>query len=145
MADKNIIVFVSEQNSKAKVEFGDETYEVVIGKAGAIDETQKIEGDLKTPIGGPYKIMKVYYRKDRLDKPQTSVPLAALEEDDIWVDNPENTRYNQPAKRSDSSEYSSHETLYREDHLYDLLVDIGFNRENIKPGKGSAIFFAPIP
>ena len=35
---------------------------------------------------------------------------------------------------------ASHEELWRDDHLYDLVVVLGFNDDPVVPGKGSAIF-----
>ncbi len=36
---------------------------------------------------------------------------------------------------------ASAETLWREDHLYDLIVPLGYNDDPVRPGAGSAIFF----
>lgn len=36
---------------------------------------------------------------------------------------------------------ASHEILWREDHLYDVIVVLGINDDPPIPGKGSAIFF----
>ena len=140
MKNKDINVYVAKDSSKAMVEFIDKVYPAVIGKAGAIDESAKKEGDWKTPIGGPYKILNVYYREDRLEKPRTKVQITALAKNDIWIDDQADDRYNKPAKIKGTEERASHENLYRDDHLYDLIVDIGFNRENIMIGRGSAIF-----
>ncbi len=35
---------------------------------------------------------------------------------------------------------ASHEALWREDGLYDLVVVLGFNDDPVLPGRGSAIF-----
>ena len=36
---------------------------------------------------------------------------------------------------------ASHEKLWREDHVYDLIVELGHNDDPVVPGLGSAIFF----
>ena len=35
---------------------------------------------------------------------------------------------------------ASHERLWREDHVYDLIVVLGYNDDPVIPEKGSAIF-----
>ena len=56
---------------------------------------------------------------------------------DGWCDDPDDPKYNQhvvlPYK-------ASHETLMREDGLYDLVVVLGYNDKPVIAGRGSAIF-----
>jgi hypothetical protein len=35
---------------------------------------------------------------------------------------------------------AGHEKLWREDHVYDLIVELGYNDDPVVPGRGSAIF-----
>ena len=35
---------------------------------------------------------------------------------------------------------ASHEALWRDDNVYDVIVELGYNDDPIKPGLGSAIF-----
>ena len=35
---------------------------------------------------------------------------------------------------------ASHEKLWREDHVYDVIVELGYNDDPVEPGRGSAIF-----
>ena len=49
-----------------------------IGKNGLTKK--KIEGDKKTPIGS-FKISHLYYRKDRVRKPQTQLSCISIEKD----------------------------------------------------------------
>ena len=44
------------------------------------------------------------------------------------------------AVSSDFGNRSSHETLWRDDRVYDVVIDIGWNRGPIRRGRGSAIF-----
>lgn len=111
----------------------------VIGKSGSIFSNQKQEGDDKTPIGS-FKVRALYYRADRVKKPNAKVPVIQIETDDIWVDDPVSEMYNQPTKLGSVPEGVSYEKLWREDHLYDIFLDLDYNRKNTQKGMGSAIF-----
>ena len=65
------------------------------------------------------------------------MPVRAIEESDGWCDDPKSTHYNRPVKHPYSF---SHERLWREDHMYDLIIPMGYNDESPVPGRGSAIF-----
>ena len=96
----------------------------------------KVEGDFKTPLG-TFPVREVFYRADRLEKPLTSLPCTALREDMGWCDDPDQTAYN---TRVSLPFQGSHELLYREDALYDLILVMGYNDDPILSGKGSAVF-----
>jgi L,D-peptidoglycan transpeptidase YkuD (ErfK/YbiS/YcfS/YnhG family) len=111
----------------------------VVGKNGVVSAEEKTEGDGKTPLG-TFRILGVYYRPDRLKKPKTMLPALEITKGDIWVDDPSSPLYNQPAKDAEVLAGTSHENLYREDYLYDIFLDLDFNRKPAVPGRGSAIF-----
>ena len=58
---------------------------------------------------------------------------------DGWCDDSKDKDYNKFVKLTDSYN-ASHEKLWRDDHLYDVIITIGYNDEEPVPGKGSAIF-----
>ncbi|HVH79911.1 MAG TPA: L,D-transpeptidase family protein [Stellaceae bacterium] len=104
------------------------------GKAGV--HANKREGDHASPAG-TFPLLQVFYRPDRLAAPKTGLPLAALTPGDGWCDDPDDPNYN----RFVTLPYpASHEELWRNDGLYDLIVVIGYNTGPIMPDKGSAIF-----
>lgn len=106
-----------------------------IGRGG-IHQT-KTEGDGVTPVGD-WPLRHVYYRADRLERlPKTMLPLTAIAPDDGWCDAPDDPNYNRPVKKPYAA---SHEDMWREDHLYDLVVVLGHNDDPPVPGAGSAIF-----
>ncbi len=109
----------------------------VIGKGGLIALDNKREGDGATPCG-EFEFRRVLYRADRLDAPQTSLPCRAIDPNDGWCDDPDDPAYNQPVYLPYRA---SAESLFRDDHLYDLLVVLGHNDQPPQPGFGSAIFF----
>ncbi|ESQ75863.1 hypothetical protein ABAC402_07820 [Asticcacaulis sp. AC402] len=96
----------------------------------------KREGDGKSPAG-VWPIRYVFYRPDRMDTPQTRLKLVALSPDDGWSDDPAAPDYNTHVKLPYAG---SHEKLWRDDHVYDVIVVLGHNDDPPVAGMGSAIF-----
>ncbi len=105
-----------------------------LGRAGVT--AAKREGDGATPAGC-YPLRQVYYRPDRRAPPRTGLAVRALEPDDGWCDAPGHPAYNCPVKQPFAA---SHESLWRADHVYDLIVVVGYNDRPAVAGLGSAIF-----
>ena len=106
-----------------------------IGKKGL--SKNKIEGDLKTPVG-VFSVENLYYRSDRVEKPITSLKCIKIDKNMGWCDDPLNEeKYNKLIK---VNKKIKHEKLYRRDHKYDLLIPIKYNFDERVPGKGSCIF-----
>ena len=125
--------------SPSTLEIGGKTFACSIGRGGIAPVGEKREGDLKTP-SGEFALRCCYYRPDRMEAPKTALPLIALTPNDGWCDDPVHAFYNQPVKLPFASR---HETLWREDHVYDLIIPLGYNdgiEGPIIKGAGSAIF-----
>jgi L,D-peptidoglycan transpeptidase YkuD (ErfK/YbiS/YcfS/YnhG family) len=105
-----------------------------IGQGGI--RTDKREGDGATPVGS-FALRRVLYRADRLTAPATGLPVVALAPDDGWCDAPADPAYNRPVRLPYAA---SHERMWRDDGLYDLVVVLGHNDDPPVPGAGSAIF-----
>lgn len=105
-----------------------------LGRSGL--SVRKREGDGATPIG-QYKMLKVFYRSDRIARPQTRLPVTAIHAGIGWCDDPIDRNYN---KMIHLPYPASHEKLMREDHLYDCLVVLDYNISTRKRFAGSAIF-----
>ena len=105
-----------------------------IGKNGL--NSKKIEGDHCTPIG-VFKIGKVYYRPDRIKKPDTSLKTKKITKNMGWCDDPYNKNYN---KEIVLNKKNKGEKFFRKDNAYDVLIVIEYNTNKTKPFKGSAIF-----
>lgn len=118
----------------SEVEWQGQRLKCSIGRSGI--KADKQEGDGATPKGS-FRLQKVYYRADRLEKPITSLPSIAIQPNDGWCDDPQDELYNQPVK---IPYLASHEKLWREDHCYDLLITTDHNQNPSVPYKGSAIF-----
>lgn len=113
------------------------TTRCVLGKGGVRPAADKQEGDGASPLG-VWPIRRVLYRPDRLSAPKTALPVAALAPDDGWCDAPTDPAYNLQVKRPYPA---SHEALWRDDHVYDVIVVLGHNDNPVVPNAGSAIFW----
>ena len=109
-------------------------YRCAIGKGGFSND--KKEGDGCTPLG-TFALRECWFRLDRLPRPETILPLKVICESDGWSDDPKSAEYNKHIKRPYSH---SHEQLWRSDHVYDLVIPLGYNDDPVVAGKGSAIF-----
>ena len=107
-----------------------------VGKGGMRPAADKSESDGASPIG-IWDMRRVYWRPDRLDRPVTGLPTIALTPEDGWCDAPGDPLYNRPVCLPYPA---SHEKLWREDHVYDVIVELSHNQDPVVPGKGSAIF-----
>lgn len=107
-----------------------------LGKGGVTPAEDKREGDGKSPVG-EWPIRYVFYRPDRIAPPETSLPVVALSPDDGWCDDPKSPDYNRHVKLPSAF---GHEKLWRDDHVYDLIVVLGHNDDPPVAGMGSAIF-----
>ena len=114
---------------------GDRQMACAFGRGGVTGD--KREGDGCTPIGD-WPLRKLYYRGDRLEFPETHLSTVRIGDDHGWCDAPEHKLYNQEVALPFEA---SHEVLNRDDHLYDLMIPMGYNDTDIVPGAGSAIFF----
>ena len=108
----------------------------VLGRSGVIAADEKREGDGASP-SGVWPIRRVLYRADRGPPPITDLPSSAIRQDDGWCDAPGDVAYNRPVTLPYSA---SAEALFRDDHVYDLIVILGHNDDPVCDGMGSAIF-----
>ena len=121
--------------NKHTLEVDDFCFRCAIGKNGL--SINKIEGDKKTPKGY-FDIGSLYYRKDRIVIPKTSIKSIEIKPKMGWCDDinvPE--KYNKLIK---TNQNIHHEKLYRKDNKYDLLIPVRYNEKKRIPGKGSCIF-----
>ena len=105
------------------------------GKKGSTNN--KKEGDKKTPKG-IFEIGNLYYRRDRIKKPVTSLKCIEIKSSMGWCDD-----INFPKKYNkliNINKKIKHEKLKRKDHKYNLLIPIKYNFKKPIPGKGSCIF-----
>ena len=129
----NVIV-TPNGGHQAQLDWGKGARRAAVGRSGI--GVKHAEGDGLTPIG-TYPLRRLLYRADRVTRPRSRLPIAAIATNDGWCDAPMNPKYNQPVKRPYRA---GSEALWRTDHLYDLFAVIGYNDTPVVAGKGSAIF-----
>ena len=105
-----------------------------IGKNGL--KRNKFEGDKCTPIG-TFSLGPVYYRSDRVAKPDTELKTIKINKRMGWCDDPNNAHYNRKVRLNKKNKG---EKFYRKDKIYDILLVINYNTKKIIKNKGSAIF-----
>lgn len=96
----------------------------------------KREGDGATPAGR-HRLGRAWWRPDRGLAPGGGLPRRRMRPIDGWCEAPGDANYNRPVRLPYRA---ARESMWRDDRLYDLLVEIDWNvRPRIK-GRGSAIF-----
>jgi L,D-peptidoglycan transpeptidase YkuD (ErfK/YbiS/YcfS/YnhG family) len=113
---------------------GARRWRCVVGAGGVRED--KVEGDAATPAG-EFPLRRIYFRNDRLVLPKVRLPARPIGEHDGWCDDPHSPAYNRLVHIPNES---SHEKMWREDGLYDLLVVVGYNDDPPEGEWGSAIF-----
>jgi len=120
--------------SPDKLSWAGKTYSCATGKGGFI--VDKKEGDGATPIG-LFLLRRVFYRADRITPISTELPVQIIKRTDGWCDDVKDDQYNKHIKLPRRCSY---ENLWREDGLYDVVIEVGYNDEPCIVGCGSAIF-----
>ena len=125
-------IFVKNKHTLQIDEF---KFKCSIGKKGVTK--RKREGDKKTPKG-LFKIENLYFRKDRKEKPLTSLKCIEIKKDMGWCNDTNfPTKYNKLIKINKTFK---HEKLKRKDYKYDFLIPIKYNFKRPTIGLGSCIF-----
>jgi L,D-peptidoglycan transpeptidase YkuD (ErfK/YbiS/YcfS/YnhG family) len=113
---------------------GSLTIPVVVGRSGI--RANKREGDGATPRGR-FRLRQLWWRPDRHPRPATLLPVRRIDRSIAWCENPADRRYNRPFRRSAGE---GGDRLWRDDHLYDLLIEVDHNTRPRIAGRGSAVF-----
>lgn len=105
-----------------------------LGRSGPV--VRKREGDGSTPRA-KLRPIAVYYRPDQWPFRATSLPHRPISPRDGWCDDQTSPRYN---RRIVLPSLVSHEKLWREDRVYDVVIETSWNHRPAIRGRGSAIF-----
>jgi L,D-peptidoglycan transpeptidase YkuD (ErfK/YbiS/YcfS/YnhG family) len=114
---------------------GGRAFACALGPSGIVRD--KREGDGATPRGC-WPVRCVLYRPDRVARPRTGLPVIPLAPCLGWCDDVSDRRYNGPVSMPCTA---SAEPMWRDDHLYDVVVVLGHNDAPPVAGRGSCIFF----
>jgi L,D-peptidoglycan transpeptidase YkuD (ErfK/YbiS/YcfS/YnhG family) len=96
----------------------------------------KREGDGATPVSA-LALRRLWLRADHGRRPATGLPVRPIRAEDGWCDAAFHPRYNKPVRLPF---HASHERMRRDDALYDLVIELGWNDRPVQRGRGSAIF-----
>lgn len=116
------------------IQCNDRRWPAVLGRGGI--RADKREGDGATPAG-TWAMGRVFYRADRIGAPVTGLTTVATQPNWGWCDDPADPAYNtlitlpHPAR---------HEVMWRNDGVYDVVVELHYNTDPVRPDAGSAIF-----
>ena len=105
-----------------------------IGKNGL--RKNKREGDKSTPLG-TFKIGNLYWRPDRVKKPETGLKCIPIKKNMKWCNDENSKFYNKEFIKNINIK---HEKLFRKDYKYNYFILIEYNYKKVVKGKGSAIF-----
>lgn len=120
--------------TKALLEGGGLKLRCALGRSGIV--TRKREGDGGTPRA-ILKPLQIYMRRDHWRGRAFAIPNTPIESDMGWCDDVRSSRYNRLIRTPFAL---SHEKLWREDHLYDVIIEMSWNARPAIRGRGSAIF-----
>src|SRR4051812_35993778 len=107
---------------------------VVLGRGGV--RANKFEGDGATPRGR-FRLVRLWGGAARHPRPRTLLPARRIPPDVSWGEDPADRRYNRPFRRSAAE---PGDRLWRDDYLYDLIIELDHNTRPRIAGRGSAIF-----
>jgi L,D-peptidoglycan transpeptidase YkuD (ErfK/YbiS/YcfS/YnhG family) len=136
MSDPDVLTIQIDSTDSALgwASLGEKRWRCVVGAGGVRED--KVEGDAATPAG-EYPLRRIYFRNDRLVLPKVRLPSRPIGEHDGWCDDPHSPTYNRLVHIPNEW---SHEKMWREDGLYDLVVVVGYNDDPPEGEWGSAIF-----
>lgn len=121
--------------TRGMVHVGFSAFPCALGRSGIA--TMKREGDGATPRAR-MPLRRVFFRADRRRRPLADRPARAIRPEDAWCDDTKDARYNRLIARPPGE---AEERLARADHLYDVIVELGWNDAPVRKRMGSAIFW----
>ncbi|MGJ8572886.1 MAG: L,D-transpeptidase family protein [Hoeflea sp.] len=130
-----LVVRVSPSDRlKALVRFGPVTFQAALGRGGVT--AFKREGDGGTPQAA-MAVLSGFRRGGMLTPDRCGLSLQRAGSSDGWCDAPGHAAYNRHVRLPFAV---SHETLVRDDVLYDFGFVLDWNIRSRRRGMGSAIF-----
>ena len=131
---RDITVFSSPREPhRGLVRCGGLALQCALGRSGVTH--LKREGDGATPAGR-HRVLSLIVRPER-PRPRAALPIRTLRKNDGWCEDPRHGSYNRPIRLPSSA---GHETMWRDDHLYDVVGVLDWNFSPRVRRRGSAIF-----
>ena len=124
----------SHRATTGVLEAGRQRFVCALGRSGL--SARKREGDGTTPMGRFY-LRRLLFRHDRLPRPRCGLPMEVLTPATAWCEDPVDVNYNRQVTAGPAGGI---DRMWREDHLYDVVIEMGYNDCPVIKGKGSAVF-----
>jgi L,D-peptidoglycan transpeptidase YkuD (ErfK/YbiS/YcfS/YnhG family) len=124
---------IASQIPRGRLHAGATVFPCAIGAASI--SRRKREGDKATPTGH-FRLLEGFF-KPGAGRPATLLPLRPILKTLGWCEDPTAAAYNRLVRLPSPV---AHETMWREDGLYDLVVVLDYNIRPRRRNLGSAIF-----
>jgi L,D-peptidoglycan transpeptidase YkuD (ErfK/YbiS/YcfS/YnhG family) len=120
--------------SQGQLIAGPVVFRCALGRGGL--STNKREGDGATPVAA-MRLLSGYFLRGRFAAP-SRLTMRPIRADLGWCEVPGDRNYNRPVRMPYAA---SHESMLRQDRLYDACLVLDWNIRPCRRGRGSAIFF----
>ncbi|WP_316858374.1 L,D-transpeptidase family protein [uncultured Cohaesibacter sp.] len=120
--------------TKGLIVCGSYRFPCALGRSGI--SIFKKEGNGATPVIRT-RALYGFYRPDREARPRSTLAFHPLRPDMGWCDDSRHPSYNRLVRRPFEA---SHEIMWRDDSLYDLVIVLDINITSRIKDRGSAIF-----
>jgi L,D-peptidoglycan transpeptidase YkuD (ErfK/YbiS/YcfS/YnhG family) len=120
--------------SAGRLAAGTVSIRCALGVRGIVHD--KREGDGRTPAGR-FRLLGGFFRADRLRRPKSALFFTPLRHEQGWCDDPSTPTYNRPVRLPFPKR---HETMWRGDRLYNVVIVLNYNINPRHKNRGSAIF-----
>ncbi len=118
----------------ARLHVGATTLVCAIG-ANSISHNKR-EGDRTTPVGH-FRLIEGFFKPGVGPRPATLFPLRPIKPTLGWCEDPGSASYNRQIRLPNRA---GHESMWRDDGLYDFVGVLDYNMRPRKKFRGSAIF-----
>jgi len=123
--------------SKGILTAGNRNLPCALGRSGI--GIKRVEGDGVTPRG-EFLLLELLLRRDRISLRASNFDWHSILPNDGWCDAQGDRNYNRPVKLPYPA---SHERLFRDDHLYDIVLVMDYNySQNMGVGGSAAVRFS---
>jgi L,D-peptidoglycan transpeptidase YkuD (ErfK/YbiS/YcfS/YnhG family) len=122
------------QRARGLLRAGHRVMPVALGRSGI--KANKREGDGASPRGR-FRLLRLWWRADRGLRPRSLLHIRRIRPEDGWCEDPSDRRYNRPIQVPSKN---PGDRLWREDGLYDLVIELDHNTRPRVAGRGSAVF-----
>ncbi|WP_421693130.1 L,D-transpeptidase family protein [Aestuariivirga sp.] len=133
--DTIYVLTLSGRATTGLLKVGQLTFPCSLGRTGR--RWLKREGDGASPRG-TWGFRRLFYRADRGFPPRSGLAPLVMRRHDGWCETVGDRNYNRLVRIPYAT---SHETMQRQDHLYDIVVELSHNERPRVQGNGSAVFF----